>query len=61
MTWSCFTGSQVKIRKHYKEDSADTRNEFATHFKLFSHNRYNDTGVIKVSLYKSSWKKQKSK
>lgn len=51
MTWSCFTSSQVKIRKNYKQDSADTWNEFATHFKLLSHNSYNDTGAARVSVY----------
>lgn len=34
MTWSSFTGSQVKKSKNKNEDSADTWNGFAIHFKI---------------------------
>lgn len=50
MTWSCFTGSQVKINKNKNEDGADTWNGFAIHYKLFSLNRFNDSGIVKVSV-----------
>lgn len=51
MTWSSFIGSQINISNNYYEDGADTWNEFAIHFKLFSINRYNDAGVVRVSVY----------